>query len=80
MQHRTKSTDRERYYLLTHHMFKIRSNIMFGSISLFLSGSRFVFAARKLSVKDPAGFTTELGQIEGVERFSLLTYDAEDLV
>lgn len=26
---------------------------MFGSISLFLSGSSFVFAARKLSVKDP---------------------------
>jgi len=53
MQHRTKSTDRERYYLLTHHMFKIRSNIMFGSISLFLSGSSFVFTVRKLSVKDP---------------------------
>lgn len=26
---------------------------MFGSISLFLSGSSFVFVARKLSVKNP---------------------------
>jgi hypothetical protein len=48
--------------------------------SRIYQGAEDIHLVIELSVKDPAGFTTELGQIEGVERFSLLTYDAEDLV
>lgn len=36
--------------------------------------------AIELSVKDPAALTEALGALEGVERFSLIEYDAEDIV